>query len=251
MRPRNALFLLPSALTTAALFCGLYAIIMAREGDWSKAALYTLIAALFDSCDGLVARLTKTESRFGVELDSLSDMVAFGAAPALMLYEWSLIDFGKIGFGLAFFYCAAVAMRLARFNTQVSRIDKRYFIGIPCPAAALIMVSMIASAEVSGVTVPTTAVALFSAIVSLAMVSGIRYPSIKSLEFKQRLPFRAFFFVAFVLIIINALAEAYMLAIFAVSFAYLAYGYFSWLVGIVKRRQDQRPEACISDDDSG
>src|SRR4249919_1939958 len=140
---RRGIYLLPNLLTTAALFAGFYAIVQAMNGRFDQAAIAIFVAMVLDSLDGRVARLTKTQSAFGAEYDSLTDMVSFGAAPALIMYEWALRGMGRLGWIAAFVYCAGTALRLARFNTMLDVADKRWFTGIPSPAAAAIVAGMI------------------------------------------------------------------------------------------------------------
>src|SRR6195952_1949914 len=140
---RRGIYLLPNAFTTAALFCGFYAIVMAMNQRFEHAAWAIFIAMVLDGLDGRVARLTNTQSEFGAQYDSLSDMVSFGAAPALVIYEWSLRGLGKLGWLAAFIYCAGAALRLARFNTNIEVVDKRYFQGLPSPAAAALVVGFV------------------------------------------------------------------------------------------------------------
>src|SRR6266853_3522622 len=140
---RRGIFLLPNLLTTAALFAGFYAIVQAMNGRFDQAAVAIFVAMVLDGLDGRVARLTKTQSAFGAEYDSLSDMVSFGAAPALVVYEWSLRSMGKLGWIAAFIYVAGAALRLARFNTMLEVADKRYFTGLPSPAAAALVAGLV------------------------------------------------------------------------------------------------------------
>ncbi|HAY41251.1 MAG TPA: CDP-diacylglycerol--serine O-phosphatidyltransferase, partial [Gammaproteobacteria bacterium] len=133
---KRGIYLLPSIFTTFALFAGFYSIVASINGDYTLAAISIMVAMLWDALDGRVARLTNTQSAFGAEYDSLSDLVSFGVAPALLVYEWSLSDLGRIGWLAAFIYLACAALRLARFNTQVGTADKRYFQGLPSPASA-------------------------------------------------------------------------------------------------------------------
>ena len=140
---RRGIYLLPNAFTTAALFCGFYAIVMAMNQKFEHAAWAIFIAMILDGLDGRIARLTNTQSEFGAQYDSLSDMVSFGAAPALVIYEWSLRGLGKLGWIAAFVYCAGAALRLARFNTNIEVVDKRFFQGLPSPAAAAMVAGFI------------------------------------------------------------------------------------------------------------
>ena len=152
-RGRRAVYLLPNLFTTAALFCGFYALLMTVAGKWAEAATAIFAAIVFDACDGRVARMTGTQSEFGAEYDSLSDVVAFGAAPALLMHQWCLQEIGRWGAAAAFAYCAATALRLARFNVQTGEADRRFFIGIPSPAAAALAAAFVwtlARADVDG-----------------------------------------------------------------------------------------------------
>lgn len=199
--PRHrGIYLLPNLFTTAAMFAGFYAIIASIGGRYTEAAVAVFIAAVLDGLDGRVARMTGTQSEFGVQYDSLSDLVSFGLAPALVMYTWSLSslrDFGplwgKLGWAAAFVYAACAALRLARFNTQVGVADKRYFQGLASPAAAAVCMSFVWSVERSGFSgddlcfvTPVIAV-----VVGLLMVSRFRYFSFKSLPMgdSQRVPF--------------------------------------------------------------
>lgn len=130
---RRGIYILPNLFTTGALFAGFYAIVQAMNGAYEQAAVAVFIAMVLDGLDGRVARMTKTQSAFGAEYDSLSDMVSFGAAPALIVYEWAMRGMGKFGWMAAFLYCAGAALRLARFNTTLEVVDKRYFQGLPSP----------------------------------------------------------------------------------------------------------------------
>lgn len=142
-KTNRGIYLLPSILTTFGMFAGFYSIIASINGDFTLAAISIMVAMLWDTLDGRVARLTNTQSDFGAEYDSLADLVSFGMAPALLVYEWSLSDLGRIGWLAAFLFLACAALRLARFNTQVGISEKRYFQGLPSPAAAGVIASMI------------------------------------------------------------------------------------------------------------
>jgi CDP-diacylglycerol---serine O-phosphatidyltransferase len=195
---RRGIYLLPNLFTTANLFCGFYAIIAAEAGRFEAAAIAIFVAALMDGLDGRVARLTNTQSDFGVEYDSLTDMVSFGVAPAMIMYQWALSDLGdygwlwaKIGWLGAFIYTAAAALRLARFNTQVGVADKRYFQGLPSPAAAALVASAIWAAVdrgLSGAAMAFQALAITVA-AGLLMVSNFRYNSFKEFDLHKPLPF--------------------------------------------------------------
>lgn len=140
---RRGIYLLPNLLTTAALFAGFYAIVQSMNGRYEIAAVAIFIAMVLDGLDGRVARMTHTQSEFGAQYDSLSDMVSFGVAPSILMYEWAFRDLGKWGWFAAFIYCAGGALRLARFNTNIDVIDKRYFQGLPSPAAAALVAGFV------------------------------------------------------------------------------------------------------------
>jgi len=199
--PRHrGIYLLPNLFTTGAMFAGFYAIIASMDGRYTEAAVAVFIAAVLDGMDGRVARMTGTQTEFGVQYDSLSDLISFGLAPALVMYSWSLSalrDFGplwaKLGWAAAFIYAACAALRLARFNTQVGVADKRYFQGLASPAAAAVCMSFVWSADKFGLPgsdfcfiTPVIAI-----VVGLLMVSRFRYFSFKSLPMgdRQRVPF--------------------------------------------------------------
>lgn len=197
-KPSRGIYLLPNAFTTGALFCGFYAIVMAMNQRFEQAAWAIFIAMVLDGLDGRVARLTNTQSEFGAQYDSLSDMVSFGAAPALVIYEWSLRGLGKLGWIAAFVYCAGAALRLARFNTNIDVVDKRYFQGLPSPSAAALVagyVLMMNDLEVIGVQYPwvSWSVALFA---GLTMVTNVPFYSFKDVNFKKSVPFIFVFLIA-------------------------------------------------------
>ena len=197
--PRG-IYLLPNLFTTGALFCGFYAIVAAMNERYEPAAIAVFVAMVLDNLDGRIARLTNTTSDFGAEYDSLADMVSFGVAPALIMYEWALAgmaEFGwvpaKLGWLAAFIYAAAAALRLARFNTQLGSADKRFFIGLPSPVAAAIMVGLVwvgDDLQISGNRLLWLAFILTLVSGSL-MVSNILYYSFKDVDLRNRVPFVA------------------------------------------------------------
>src|SRR6478672_12559633 len=181
---RRGIYLLPNLFTTAALFAGFYAIVQAMNQRFDQAAVAIFIAMVLDGIDGRVARLTKTQSAFGAEFDSLADMVSFGAAPALVMYEWVLRDLGKLGWVAAFVYVAGAALRLARLNTLLEVADKRYFQGLPSPAAAALVAGFVWIADDNaidpeGIRWVAWAVTVFA---GLTMVSNLKYYSFKTIN---------------------------------------------------------------------
>lgn len=219
--PQRGIYLLPNLLTTSAIFAGFYSVVAAMKGYFDTAAIAIFIAMVADGLDGRVARLTNTQSPFGAQYDSLSDMVAFAVAPALLVYSWSTIHLGKIGWLAAFLYTAATALRLARFNTQV--VDKSYFQGLACPSAAGIIASLVwmgsnYGIEGSAVAIP---IAVLTVLVAALMVSSIRYTSFKTVDFKGRVPF---FTIVLAVFIIAAIALEPPEVLFTVFFIYMISG---------------------------
>ncbi len=195
---RKGIYLLPNLLTTAGLFAGFYSIVASMHGRFEAAAIAIFIAIITDGLDGRVARMTNTSSDFGAEYDSLSDMVCFGLAPALVMYQWSLlymvdIDWAKLGWLAAFFYTATAALRLARFNTQVETQDKRFFQGLASPAAAALLVGTVWVADDLGMSGNDLVIEAFilTIVAGSLMVSNIRYYSFKDIGAKHRVPFIA------------------------------------------------------------
>jgi len=191
-KPRKrGIYLLPNLFTTAGLFAGFYAITAASNGKFEAAAIAIFVAMLMDGIDGRVARMTNTQSAFGAEYDSMADMVSFGVAPALVMFHWSLFSMEKIGWLAAFVYTAGAALRLARFNTQVGIADKRYFQGLPSPAAAALLAGLVwlgVDFDLSGqdMRIP---VFMLTFLAGVLMVSNVRYHSFKDIDLKGKVPF--------------------------------------------------------------
>jgi CDP-diacylglycerol--serine O-phosphatidyltransferase len=227
-------YILPNLFTTAGLFAGFYAIVQATKGNYEPAAIAIFIAMVMDGLDGRVARLTHTESDFGIQYDSLVDMVCFGVSPALVIYEWALSGRGKLGWLVAFIYVAAAALRLARFNTQQVR-DKHYFQGLPSPSAAAVLagfVWVVDSYELSGRDWSLVALPL-TVLVGLSMVSNVKYRSFKDLDLKGRVPFVALLAVVFVFVLISFDPPR---VLFAVFFGYFLSGPIMWVWRLRRRR---------------
>ena len=202
---RKGIYILPNLFTTAALFAGFYAIVQAMNGQFEYAPVAIFIAMIMDGMDGRVARWTHTESDFGAEYDSLSDMVSFGLAPALVMYEWALSGLGKLGWLAAFIYAACAALRLARFNVQTGG-DSRYFTGLPSPSAAAVTVGLVwvlhSTYGVPGRDVSFLALG-FTLFAALSMVSNIHYHSFKHLNVKNRVSFMAIIAVVLLFVLIS------------------------------------------------
>ena len=228
-KPPKGIYILPNLFTTASLFAAFYAIIQSTIGNFSNAAIAVIVAAVLDSLDGRVARMTNTASDFGKEYDSLVDLVAFGLAPALILFEWGLQALGKSGWLVAFTYVATTALRLARFNTQESP-NKRYFQGLPCPAAAVLLAAAVWTAEsylLSGSAYQITGFVLM-ALLAFAMVSGMPYRSFKDLDLKHRVPFVAVLALVLVFVLVSFDPPAVLFAMFSAYAISGAVGWF-WL----------------------
>jgi CDP-diacylglycerol---serine O-phosphatidyltransferase len=231
---RKGVYLLPNLFTTAALFCGFYSIISATHGNFQDAALAIFWAMIFDGLDGRVARLTNTASEFGVQYDSLSDMVSFGVAPALVMYFWALGDLGKFGLGVAFIYTAGAALRLARFNTQVDEVDKRYFIGLASPAAAAVVAGIVwVGFDVEMAGRPSVVAGVITALMGLLMVSNVKYSSFKELDLKGRVPFVGILAIVLVFGVIASSPAEMLLALFGI---YALSGVVMWVWGLCRRK---------------
>lgn len=190
-RGRKGIYALPNMVTLAALFGGFYAIVMAFNGRFEQAVLGVLAAIVLDGLDGRIARLTNTQSAFGEQMDSLSDMVSFGAAPALISYVWALKDIGRWGWIAAFVYVACAALRLARFNVNTAAVDKRYFQGLPSPAAAALVIGFLWLVDDSHIQPRNVSWAMFALVLytGITMVTNAPFYSFKDLQVKQSVPF--------------------------------------------------------------
>jgi CDP-diacylglycerol--serine O-phosphatidyltransferase len=243
-KPRNrGIYLLPSVLTTFGMFAGFYSIIASINGEFTTAAISIMIAMLWDTLDGRVARLTNTQSEFGAEYDSLADLVSFGLAPALLVYEWTLSDLGRFGWLAAFIYLACAALRLARFNTQVGSADKRYFQGFPSPAAAGVIATMIwlkiwtyAFFDSDVISIGYYLGAGITIVCGLLMVSNVRYYSFKELDSKKA----SFRFLLGIVLSLIVLLYKPNIVLFTGFFLYMLSGPFITIVGLNKRRIEKK-----------
>jgi CDP-diacylglycerol--serine O-phosphatidyltransferase len=240
-KSHRGIYLLPNMITTAGMFSGFYAIVAAMDGRFEAAAVAIFIAMVLDGLDGRVARLTNTQSEFGVEYDSLADMVSFGLAPALVVYEWSLkfmlsVGWAKFGWLAAFIYAASAALRLARFNSQIATAEKAYFRGLPSPSAAGVLAGLVWAATDLGLTGESMVYVAFVLTISmgLLMVSNIRYYSFKEFDFKNRVPFVAILIVMLVYAFASIDPPKVLFSGFLI---YAIFGIVYTLVGIRKRRR--------------
>ncbi len=239
IKPSRGIYLLPNLFTTAALFSGFYSIVAALKGSFDVAAIAIFFAMIADTLDGRIARLTNTQTAFGAQYDSLSDMVAFGVAPALVMYNWSLLRLGKIGWLIAFIYTAATALRLARFNTQVGHEDKRYFQGLPCPAAAALIAGLVWLGyvyDIEGylIVIPGGLLTLLAA---AFMVSSIRFNSFKQIDLKGKVPFMV---PVLVVLILAAIAIEPPEMLFALFLCYALSGPILTLWQLRKMRKSSK-----------
>lgn len=200
---RKGIYLLPNALTTASLFSGFYAIVSAANGVFDNAAIAIFVSMILDGLDGRVARLTNTQSKFGEEYDSLADMVAFGVAPGLVAFFWSLNELGQFGWAITFIFVAGAALRLARFNTQIGSVDKKFFVGLASPAAAACVAGLVwCFHEFEPAMWLTAMTIIVVGGCGVLMVSNILYKSFKDLDLRGRVPFAAILLVVLTFVIV-------------------------------------------------
>ncbi len=233
--PRRGVYILPNFLTSLGLFFGFFSIISSIKGEYHKAAIAIFLAAVFDGMDGRVARLTRSVSGFGVQYDSLADLISFGVAPALLAYLWVLQPYGRWGWLGAFLYVACAALRLARFNLQYSTVEKSSFRGLPTPGAAGIIASTVLIFRDLGVTPgPWLHIALIVLmyVISFVMISNIPFPSFKDLGLLKRKPFISMFFVVLVIVLISAEPAK---ALFGFAYAYFLSGLVGGIMALVRR----------------
>ncbi len=241
---RKGVYLLPNLITSGSMFAGFYVIIASTDGNFVRAAWFILLSAILDGLDGKVARLTGTTSKFGVELDSLADVIAFGVAPGVLMYTWALKPFGKLGWLAAFLYVVCGALRLARFNVQVSTVESRRFVGLPIPAAACIVATcVLLFYELGGTgTIKKISVVMLVFLLAYLMVSNIKYLSLKDPDLFKRRPFKILVLAIIMLIVIVANPE---IMLFIIGMVYLISGPVAHLL---ERRRVSRSEEQIEGD---
>lgn len=226
---RRSIYLLPNLFTTGALFAGFYAIVQSMNGRFEFAAIAIFVAMVLDGLDGRVARMTHTQSEFGAQYDSLSDMVSFGVAPSLVMYEWALKGLGKWGWFAAFIYCCSAALRLARFNTNIDVVDKRYFQGLPSPAAAALVAGFVwvmLDNHYSGEQMRWYA-AILTTFAGVSMVTNLRFYSFKTINMRKSVPFIVVFMIALFFILISVDPP---IVLFLIFLGYCLSGYVLWLL---------------------
>lgn len=225
---QNSIYLLPNAFTIAALFFAFYAITQAMHGRFESASIAIFFSMILDGMDGRVARWTNSQSAFGEQLDSLADMVSFGVAPAIVVYTWQLHQFGKLGYCVAFIYCACAALRLALFNTLIGKVDKKWFIGVPSPTAAALVIGMVwlGCRHQEQMAFNSYLVLLLTLFAGLSMVAQIRFWSFKDMK-NRRVPFVAII-VFMLLLTLLALEPAGVLFACALIYSLSGYVYAAW-----------------------
>jgi CDP-diacylglycerol--serine O-phosphatidyltransferase len=242
---RKGIYLLPNIITLSSMFSGFYSIIASFNSDYERAAWAIMIASVFDVLDGWVARMTHTTSKFGIEIDSLSDAISFGVAPGVLVYSWSLQSFGKVGWLGAFFMVACAALRLARFNVQMGSEEKKHFTGLPSPAAALMIATTVLAYQEVIDTLKGMHLTGLADVISLdywvlaltftvagLMVSNITYHSVKEANLKERRPFGL---LVGIVALLTVVAYHPAIVLFLISLAYVLAGIGEALVNLLKR----------------
>ena len=226
---RRGIYLLPNMLTLGALFSGFYAIIAGMSGNFNEAGWAIMIAGILDGLDGRIARLTNTQSAFGAQFDSLSDMVSFGVAPALIMFSWAFAPLGRLGWAASFIYMSCAALRLARFNVQLATVDKRFFVGLQSPLAAGVVTFLPWVGYKYGLEVtPMVAYlcAILTVFIGFLMISNYSYSSFKELQFKGTVPYMVFVFVVIMLVVVAQNPHEVLLTM---AVAYALSGPIMWL----------------------
>jgi len=234
----KGIYLLPNLMTTTALFAGFYAVIAGMNGEFEQGAIAIFIAMVFDGLDGRVARMTNSSSAFGAEYDSLADMISFGLAPALLIYQWALSDLGKFGWLVAFIFTVGAALRLARFNTQIGSEDKRYFQGLPSPAAAAVIAGYIWMVEANNLQFGLEGMVaiILTLMTGIMMVSNVRFGSFKEVDLKGKVPFMTLLLIVLVFVVVTI--EPSMI-LFVIFFAYALSGPILTLKLLQEKRSER------------
>ena len=238
---RKGIYVLPNTLTLCSMLLGFYSILSSLQGNYEHAAGAILFATIFDGLDGWVARLTNSTTKFGIELDSLSDLVSFGVAPAVMMYKWALAPFGRIGWAAAFWFMACGALRLARYNVQMGSTESKSFTGMPIPGAAGIVASLVLFYhEVSDVALGKNIfILVLTILLAFLMVSTLKYHGAKEINFKQRKPF--WILVAFVLVVAIVIIHP-QISLFIFAMIYLIGGIIENIFIFLRRRRAKQGE---------
>jgi CDP-diacylglycerol--serine O-phosphatidyltransferase len=248
---RKGIYILPNLITVSSMFAGFYSIIASLNSDYERAAWAIMIASVFDVLDGWVARITHTATRFGIEMDSLSDVISFGVAPGVLVYTWTLSSFGKVGWLGSFFLVACAALRLARFNVQMGSTEKKHFTGLPTPASAMVIATTVLAYQefieiieqlhlvrLADVIGKDYWVLAMTFLLAGLMVSNITYHSIKEANLKERRPFGI---LVVIVVFLAVVAYHPALVLFLVSIGYVAVGILEALYGLARREKTASP----------
>ncbi len=250
-KPKKGVYLLPNTITLCGMFAGFFAILSAINGNYLNAAWAIILANVFDGLDGWIARLTNTSTRFGIELDSLSDLVAFGVAPSVMIYKWALVPFGRLGWAAAFLFVACGALRLARFNIQTGATGSKAFKGMPIPGAATVVASIVIYYYEfwTGLPEKSPFFLVITILLALLMVSTLKYHGLKEIDFREKKPFWVLIVFVIVLFIIFIHPSS---AIFFFAMAYLSWGIIENIFLFIKRiRSKQSGQQTSPEDPQG
>ncbi|MCG6551319.1 MAG: CDP-diacylglycerol--serine O-phosphatidyltransferase [Candidatus Magnetominusculus sp. LBB02] len=235
---KRGVYILPNSLTLCGMFFGFYSIISSLKGNFVYAGWAIMIANIFDGLDGWTARITNSTSRFGIELDSLSDMVAFGVAPAVMIFSWSLAPFGRIGWAAAFLYASCGALRLARYNVQMVSTESKHFTGMPIPGAATILATYVIFYHDiwKGAPGKSVFVLVLTVVLAVFMISTLRFHGAKEINLKTRQPF---FFLVLLIVLLSVIVMHPPITLFALAIIYLMVGIVENLYLFTKRKKGQ------------
>ncbi|MFO7570942.1 MAG: CDP-diacylglycerol--serine O-phosphatidyltransferase [Smithellaceae bacterium] len=241
IRIKNGIYVLPNLITTASLFMGFYSIIASIQEKFFIAAIAILVSMVFDALDGRIARITNTTSKFGAEYDSLSDLIAFGLAPALLAYMWAMLFYGKLGWMAGFMFVACGALRLARYNIQIGLIDSKVFNGLPIPAAAAVIATTVIFFDYFGIegTFHNPLIMLLVVALALLMVSNVKYYSGKDMRLFARMPFMTFLLVVGILLVIIYRPEV---MIFVIMIGYAISGPLWWGASLIRKKRGKDSE---------
>ncbi|HPD56951.1 MAG TPA: CDP-diacylglycerol--serine O-phosphatidyltransferase [Smithellaceae bacterium] len=242
IRIKKGIYVLPNLITTASLFSGFFSIIASLKENFVIAAIAVLVAAVFDGLDGRIARVTNTTSKFGAEYDSLSDVIAFGVAPAFLAYNWALSFYGRWGWIAAFLFVVCGALRLARYNIQIGVVESRVFNGLPIPSAAAVVATTVLFFDYAGVEgkFHDPSMLIFVPVLSILMVSNVKYYSFKDLHLFARKPFMTFFSLVLVLIILAAIPP--QISIFVAMVGYALSGPIWWMFKFGRQKHQKAKE---------
>lgn len=243
---KRGIYILPNLLTSGSLFLGFYAILHAFQEDFTRAAAAILFAAILDGLDGRVARLTQTESRFGVEYDSLADLISFGVAPAVLAYTWALKPFGRFGWLAAFLFLACGALRLARFNIQVNSVESSHFTGLPIPAAAGMTATLVLFVHRLDIVLVNRSliILLLFYVLAFLMVSSIRFYSFKKFDLIRRKPFSTLVLIVLAFVVVISEPEIMLFAIFSL---YILSGPAIYLRKVILGKKTNEKEEVVDE----